>query len=343
MSTNTKIVCIGDPHFQTNNLPEVNIFVKRLLQLLTENPPDIIIVLGDLLHEHERLHTTPLNVAYDFIKNLRNISPTYVLVGNHDMTSNIQYLTTNHWMNAMKQWENTTIVDTVKYIHKNGKKFILTPYVSPSRFMEALNTGEEDWKDADCIFAHQEFFGCKMGAIISVEGDKWPLDYPEVISGHIHSNQRPQKNIYYPGSSLQHAFGESEKNVVSIATFTEDKKGYELEEIDLKLPRKKIVYMDIEDVIDYKVPETEDKLKITVSGIYEQFKSFKKTKKYKKLIKSGVKVIFKQTRVEIKKEKEKDYSSGETDFSNILNTLVTEYKDPHLIKAYELVVNNRKV
>ncbi len=36
--------------------------------------------------------------------------------------------------------------------------------------------------------------------------------FPLVISGHIHSEQRPQKNIFYPGSVIQHAFGESEDN-----------------------------------------------------------------------------------------------------------------------------------
>ncbi len=45
----------------------------------------------------------------------------------------------------------------------------------------------------------------KMGAIESIEGDKWDHSFPLVISGHIHSEQRPQKNIFYPGSVIQHA------------------------------------------------------------------------------------------------------------------------------------------
>ncbi len=35
-----------------------------------------------------------------------------------------------------------------------------------------------------------------MGAIESIEGDKWDHSFPLVISGHIHSEQRPQKNIF---------------------------------------------------------------------------------------------------------------------------------------------------
>ena len=58
-----------------------------------------------------------------------------------------------------------------------------------------------------------------MGAIISVEGDKWSLKFPNVISGHIHERQIPQKNIYYPGSAMQHAFGESKKNIIAHLNF----------------------------------------------------------------------------------------------------------------------------
>jgi len=90
-----------------------------------------------------------------------------------------------------------------------------------------------------------------MGAITSLEGDKWPESYPPIVSGHIHSRQIIQNNIYYPGSALQHAFGESDKNIIPILTFSENynynNNFYKLEEIDLCLPKKKIVYLNIED------------------------------------------------------------------------------------------------
>lgn len=341
--SNTKILAIGDVHFKTTNIPEVELFIEKIIDYAKSlSDLSLIIVLGDVLDTHERVNTIPLNKAYDFIDQLRQIVPTYVLVGNHDYIQNQQYLTENHWMNGMKEWENVVIVDKVVRISINDDVFILTPYVPPGRFQDALDTCTDGWKDASCIFAHQEFFGCKMGAIVSVEGDKWPKDNPEIISGHIHSKQKPQENIYYTGSAMQHAFGESTKNIVAMLTFSQGKK-YELEEIDLKLPRKKIVYLNADDMDSYEVPETEDKLKVTISGIYDQFKSFKKTKKYKKLIKKGVKVVFKPKRIEVKEQNEKVYDSDETSFSNILHTLVVNHTDPYLLQAYELVVNNKLV
>ena len=336
----TTSIFIGDPHFQVTNITEVNIFIEKMTKLAQERKPDFIVIGGDLLHTHERLHSIALNKAYELVDNMRKISYTYVLVGNHDAYNNQIFLNDNHWMGGMKEWNNVTIVDRVLNTHINNEKFIFVPYVPPGRFEEALNTTKL-WKDATCIFAHQEFSGCKMGAIISVEGDKWPEDYPEVISGHIHSRQIPQKNIYYTGSAMQHAFGESEKNIIACLTFNIDGT-YERDEVDLKLPRKKIIYTDIEGLCEYVVPKTEDKIKVTVSGEYEEFKALKKTKKYKNLVKTGVKVIFKPKRLDVKIKEEKMNNLEGTNFKSILNTIINQEANPYLSQVFELIVNGKE-
>ena len=336
----TKIIFIGDPHIQVTNLQEFEIFMKRLIILATEQSPDLIVIAGDLLHNHERLHTLALNTAYEMVNDMRMIAKTYVLVGNHDMCNNQQFLTQNHWMNGMKEWENTIIVDQVLTETIRGEKFVFAPYVTPGRFEEALNTIGDEWRDASCIFAHQEFAGCKMGAIVSVEGDKWALTNPSVISGHIHSRQFPQENIYYTGSAMQHAFGESEKNIIACLTFSDGV--YKNNEVDLELPRKKIVYMDVEDIEKFNVSdENPDKVKVTLSGSYEQFKALKKTKKYKTLLKKDVKIVFKPKKLapqDIPEEKQ----TTNTKFTTLLLDLVNGEKDPYLSHAYELIVNEKE-
>lgn len=341
----TKIICVGDPHIKVDNIPETDLFIEKLENLVKDVNPNFVCILGDILHTHERLHTTPLNKSYELIKRMRDICKTYVIVGNHDLCNNRQFLTENHWLNGMKEWENVTIVDKVTKINV-GKDinytYFFVPYVPPGRFEEALNTHEDDYTKADIIFAHQEFSGCKMGAIVSIEGDKWSLNHPQVISGHIHSNQTPQENVYYPGSSMQHAFGESERNIIPIITMDPSKpKGYSLEEVDLGLPRKKIVYMGIEDITDYTPPvENEDKIKVTVSGVYEDFKALKKTKKYRELTDKGVKVVFKPKKI-IHEEEPLDESLSK--FDEILLWKVNTTKNPFLVQAYELVVNNKEI
>lgn len=331
-----KVIAIGDPHFKTDNIPEVNMFIERLEKLAENEKPNLIVILGDVLHTHERLHITPLNSACNFVNKMRNIAETVILVGNHDAISNQIFLSENHWMNFFKDWKNVIVAD--KVIKKYN--FVFCPYVPVGRFQEALNT-ISDWKTADCIFAHQEFFGCKMAAIVSTEGDKWPENYPNIVSGHIHGNQTI-KNIYYPGSSMQHAFGESEKNIIPILTFENGK--YTLKEVDLQLPRKKIIYTDVASIDDLKIPEaSEDKVKISIAGNYEEFKAFKKTKKYREITKSGTKVIFKPKKHEIEEKKKIAEPVDETDFSTILSSLVMSEKNSFLYQVFELVINNKVI
>ena len=331
-----KVVVIGDPHFRVDNIEEVDMFIERITALVTREDPDFVVCLGDLLHTHERLHTIVLNKAYEFVRKLSALSKIFVLVGNHDYIQNQQFLTQNHWMNGMKEWKNVTIVDSVVEYKLEEHFFVFLPYVPNGRFIEALSTSKVSWESASCIFAHQEFAGCKMGAIISVEGDKWDLENPEIISGHIHSKQRPQSNIYYPGAAIQTAFGESESNIIPIVSFTAYDK-YTVVEEDLGLPRKKIVYTDLEKVEDMTKVDKNVKLSITGND-YNEFKAFKKTEKYKELVDKGAKVTFKIKQPEIMAQRE---TEGEIDFKKILYDIVS--KDKGLLEIYELVVNNREV
>ena len=324
-----KVLAIGDPHFMITNIKNVELFMEKIYLLIESQQPDLIVMLGDLLHEHERLHITPLNKAYDFIKKLSQYTLTYCLVGNHDLLNNRQYLSENHWMNAMKDWDNVKIVDKVC----SYQNFLFVPYVPPGRFVEALETYKEiDWKNVKCIFAHQEFYGCKMGAILSEEGDKWESNWPLVVSGHIHSRQWIGDNIYYPGAGMQHAFGESEKNVIPIITFDNDT--HAIVEHNLGLPRKKILYTDLETIGDLKIPETGDQIKVTVKGNYEEFKTFRKTKKYKDLSKKGVKIVYKHKKI---KKSDNIEVKNKSDFYEILNELVNRTKDDFLISDYNYV------
>lgn len=332
-----RIIAIGDPHFKVDNIKEVELFIDKIELLAKKEEPDAIICLGDLLHTHERVHTLAMNKAVEFIRRMSAIAPMFVLVGNHDYIQNQQFLTDNHWMNGLKEWDDVVIVDRVVHREINGHNFIFVPYVPPGRFVEALDTSRSEWKsNIKCIFAHQEFYGCKMGALISEDGDKWCEEWPDVISGHVHERQTPQPNVYYTGSSLQHAFGESDTSTVAILTF-DDEPGYELNEIDLGLPRKKIVHMDMDKLESSKtcdLSSEKDHIKITVEGDYNEFKAFKKTVKYRDLVKSGVKIVFKT------KAKHGESSIVECDFATILKNLID--KCPvNLHHMYEHVLSGK--
>ena len=100
--------------------------------------------------------------------------------------------------------------------------------------------------------------------------------------------------------------------------------------------------MDVEEIVDFIIPETNDKIKITVSGSYDQFKALKKTKKYKKIIEDGIKIVFKAKNI-VHSEDVPEKVVNETTFSTILTEIINQEKDKYLFQTYELVVNNRQM
>ena len=314
------ILCIGDIHIQTNNTIDIKIFTEKLYEYIKKNEEiiDIIVLMGDILHTHERLHTIPFNIANNMIEQLSKMKPLYILVGNHDYINNSQFLTDNHWMNCFKNKNNINIVDKPIICNHNNLNVIMCPYVPDGRFVEALNILQIstlfDWNKTDCILAHQLFDGAKMGAIVAENVEKWEESYPYLISGHIHDKQKVQNNLYYTGSSMQHAFGESHDKTICLIKIDTS---IQMEEIDLDLPKKQILYYDIEnidptinkdnEVIIQKIlsildtPNTH--YKITITGNIEQFKIFKKSEIYSKLQKNDTKIIFKNKLADILNKK----------------------------------------
>ena len=227
--TDLKVLTIGDPHFKVNNIHESKAMTENLVEIATQMKPDIIICLGDILDRHANIHVTPLTLSIQFLEKLKNIAPLYIIIGNHDRPNNSDFMSEQHPFNALKLWENTTVIDTVyKQTFKGKYEFIFMPYVSPGRFLEGIsylpseNSDNCNLRNCHAVFAHQEFFGAKMGAIISTQGDKWPHNYPIVISGHIHDYGRPQFNIVYTGTPMQHGFGDHNNKTISEFIFYPD-------------------------------------------------------------------------------------------------------------------------
>ena len=82
--------------------------------------------------------------------------------------------------------------------------------------------------------------------------------------------------------------------------------------------------------------EKKDQIKVSIKGDITEFKSFKSTDQYKKLVESGIKVVFKQKEIE-----RKDVDVEDNDFEKILRAYILAEKNSELYKLYEKIVNNR--
>jgi len=317
-----KFLFIGDLHIKTDNSEEIDILMIEIDRICSLEKYDYIIVGGDVMHYHERLFTQCLNKSLHFLNKLAKIAYTYVLVGNHDYVNNSEFLTENHWMNSLKTVDNLQIVDNVLEF----EDFILCPYVYAGRFIEALETVTKNWCQKKLIFAHQEFKGCKMGAIISIEGDEWKEEYPYVISGHIHDNQKVGNNIYYPGTPLQHSFGDSDTRVLCNISLEKDLEIINIIDIPLNVPKKYIIRTSLSNLKDIKknLKDEKDKIKIKLDITNEEFKLFKDTKDYKDLINSGVKIQINKNKENKDKNIDPNKSENSDNFTFLLENMIDD-------------------
>lgn len=286
MSGEPRIAVIGDVHFRSREYKEGEDYITVCVDAVKQLRPTHIVVLGDILDTHEVVRIAPFMQACKFIEQLSCIAPTYQIIGNHDMINGSQFLSNLHAFNPLKRWPNVTIVDDVVHANFGKRQVTLCPYVPPGRFVEALDTKGDTYQTSDVIFAHQEFFGCAMGGITSEIGDVWPDEYPIVVSGHIHEEQRVGNNVYYTGSSRQVAFGDENEKGIWLITFP-----FTLEKHVMPLRGKKTIRKEIRDLTAAtKVSDVlnEDDLqrfsiKLQLLGTAEQIKAFRKGALHKAL------------------------------------------------------------
>lgn len=327
-----RALVIGDPHFQVSNLAEVETFCSNLLKLIEHIKPDIVVILGDFLHRHETIHVDPLCKAVKLLEEISKTVHVYLLIGNHDRRNNSDFMSEFHPFTAIKKWKDVTVIDKATKVNVTPKKrcgenamganFLFVPYVPDGRFAEALDTidlkeFEDGWKSKyiDAIFAHQTFYGAKMGAIESKDGDRWDPEWPLVISGHIHDHDHLQPNILYTGAPMQHAFGDKANKTVGLFEFNPcvdlekspnakklvekhpvilDKPEPEIRtkyfRIDLGLRTKRIMTVNYSSLKDVKISENE-RVKILVKGTKEELKILGKSSYAKALKEKGAVVV----------------------------------------------------
>jgi DNA repair exonuclease SbcCD nuclease subunit len=308
-----KVLTIGDIHAKSSNTQEIKLLTEKLRKIALECKPDAIFLMGDLANDHAKMHILAWMAICDLIFTLKKICPVYYIVGNHDYLNNSCFLTDEHFFNVFKRLDYNDIDEYPVYVidkpqflnfEQHKTKLVACPYVYPGRLLEALEP-LGSLEGVSTVFCHQELKDCKMGAIVSTQGDVWPEDYPPLVSGHIHDRQTVGKNGLFIGTPRYTAHGETGKKTVSLFIFSEGKRKEIL--IDTQMPKKTTKIVSVEELETLEIDEGEQ-ARIIVTGTSEEIAKVKKTKKFKELDKKAKVITKPSDKVLIAKAGDQDYN-----------------------------------
>ena len=291
-----RVLAIGDTHFRASHLEQGEDLVSNLLRIARKERPDLIVLLGDTLHDFDVVSNLPFQQACRLILGLGDIAETYVIIGNHDLINSSQYLTSNHFFGYLN-YDRVHVIDYPALISIKRIPFVFCPFTPPGRFVETLDDtlGRKFWTKAKCIFTHQDLTHSRESIPGRVQ-DWWdPLEYPSVISGHIHTPYS-SKNIHYPGSAIQVNFGEAPNKRVWLVTFERNVPGMRIRKIptgvkgksELVLPLVKVTRRKVDSIL---ILSKESYIKLKVECTVPQFNAFKKSVAYKSLLSAEVVVV----------------------------------------------------
>lgn len=339
--TTIKSLQIGDLHIYQTTLGLCREVVDKILLLAKKEEYDFIVILGDILHTNDTVKLGSFDLAYYLINELRVHTPVYVIIGNHDLASPDNYLTTEHFFNPLKEYENVVVVDKVVIEYFQGQEFIFCPYTPPDKFIETLDNADDQtaggWKDCVCVFSHQDIRGggYDREGVTSTSGVVWKEDYPFYIGGHHHRCHKPKDNIYLPGSCIATSHSDNYPKSVSSVTFHIDEdnvKLWKIKAIPLGIKEKKTVYIDVNNLNNSDVNTLSENfdLRVCYQGKREELKEFERTECYNNLKSKGVKLCPTE-----KKIKTNGFESGLT-FQEIF-TKVIEKKSQCVRDAYKIL------
>jgi DNA repair exonuclease SbcCD nuclease subunit len=291
-----RVLAVGDGHLKANAAAEYKDMIRIVTKIAKESDPDLIVMLGDTLHDKQIIKMKSLCDAVNWFNELRKVAPLAILIGNHDRERERDFDPDVHPFTAVKYWkDNVMVVDKAKdmtFDADNGTslRFVFVPYVESGKFRDELDKLKVSIVKARprAIFAHQEFKGGIIsGNNISTKGDIWTNEDPLVISGHLHKHHQPQDNIYYTGTVRQISVDEDEDKGLTIFDFYKD--DHEVIRVPLKIGLKRILPIHYDDLHNY-IPPSNIQVVLRVTGPLAEVNAHMKSPTVKKLRSKGVRI-----------------------------------------------------
>ena len=236
-----KFAHLADTHIRNLKYHyEYRIIFDQIYDKLREEKVDCIIHCGDLAHTKTQLSPEYFEMASNFLKNLADIAPTYIIPGNHD----------GNLRNSSRQDAITPIVEALEHPNLCLLKASGEVALNDLFTLNILSVFDEgnwiDPTDEDKIN-----IALYHGSISGVKTDLgWTMEHGEnnvsifdkftfAFLGDIHKTNQildPEGRVRYPGSTIQQNHGESNDKGLLIWNIR-DRDDFDVEHISFINPK----------------------------------------------------------------------------------------------------------
>jgi exonuclease SbcC len=226
-----------------------------LYKKLVRMKPDCIVHTGDIAHTKTQLSPEFFQMCTSFLKNLGDIAPTYIILGNHDGN-----LKNDNREDAISPVVEALAHPAIHLLKDSGETKIGNGVV----FNVLSVFDRENWsKPSDptainIALYHGSIHGCQtsQGWVMEEGEDSVDIfeDFDFAMLGDIHKQQRMDREgrVRYAGSTIQQNFGES-INKGFLLWDIESKDEWECQHVSIVNPRP-FITIDLTD--QGKIPKT---------------------------------------------------------------------------------------
>ncbi|NDC31403.1 MAG: hypothetical protein EBZ58_10805 [Bacteroidetes bacterium] len=236
-----KLAHLADTHIRNLKYhEEYREVFKKIFSILREEKPDYIIHCGDIAHTKNQISPEFVEMCSWFLKELADISPTYVILGNHD--TNLK--------NDTRQDSISPIVAALNHPNLTLWKYSGERVISDKLAFNVLSLIDEDkWvKPSD---PNRINIALYHGAIAGVSTDiGYTLEHSDhelsIFEGHdyaflgdIHKTNQivdTEGRVRYPGSTISQNHGETDDKGFLIWEI-QDKNNFDVRHIVIPHPR----------------------------------------------------------------------------------------------------------
>lgn len=208
-----KVAHLADTHIRNYKYhKEYRVIFEQIYDRLRKEKVDYIVHCGDLAHTKTQLSPEYFDLATSFLKNLADIAPTYLILGNHD----------GNLKNENRQDAITPIIKALQHPRLNLLKNAGEVVVGEIAFNVLSVFDEKNWvkpsnnKRINIALYHGSVSGVKTDTGWVMKHGDHPIEifagHDYVFLGDIHkTNQILDKEgrVRYPGSTVQQNFGET--------------------------------------------------------------------------------------------------------------------------------------